>query len=87
VLEAFVEVDSALLTRRTARQRRDSLADRVAALSEALSLARLRYDAGSPSYPEMLDAQRSLFRILWADSNEAIAEQDEENNITWQRVP
>jgi outer membrane protein, multidrug efflux system len=58
----FAEVENALVARRTSAARYQALADQAAALQDALRLAQLRYDAGSSSYLEVLDAQRSLFR-------------------------
>lgn len=62
VQTAFAEVEIALVRRRTAAARVTALAEQVAALEEALRLAGLRYEAGSSSYIEVLDAQRNLFR-------------------------
>lgn len=62
VRSAFVDVQDALSAQRTGAARREALADQAAALADAYRLAQLRYDAGSSSYLEVLDAQRSLFR-------------------------
>ncbi len=62
VRSAFVDVQDALSAQRTGAARREALADQADALADAYRLAQLRYDAGSSSYLEVLDAQRSLFR-------------------------
>jgi multidrug efflux system outer membrane protein len=62
VRSAFVDVQDALSAQRTGAARREALADQAAALADAYRLAQLRYDAGSSSYLEVLDAQRNLFR-------------------------
>jgi multidrug efflux system outer membrane protein len=59
---AFADVEDALSARRTTARRREALIEQAQALNDAFGLAQVRYDAGSSSYFEVLDAQRSLFR-------------------------
>lgn len=66
VQQAFREVREALITQARAREQFDAESRRVAALTETLKLARIRYDNGLSSQLEMLDAERNL---LQADLN------------------
>lgn len=59
---AFADVEDALVARTTSVTAREAFARQVEALERARNLARLRYDAGSSSYLEVLDAERNLFR-------------------------
>ncbi len=61
ILQAFREVDGALVSYRSAGQQRTSQGDRVTAEKKVLELAELRYKGGVAAYLEVLDAQRSLF--------------------------
>lgn len=56
VRSAFVDVQDAFDAQRTGAARREALADQADALADAYRLAQLRYDAGSSSYLEVLDA-------------------------------
>jgi outer membrane protein, multidrug efflux system len=60
VQNAFREVHDALVANRSARDVLAAETDRRDALSKALEMANLRYDAGRTSYLEVLDAQRTL---------------------------
>ena len=57
---AFREVRDALVAQAKAREQLEAETQRVAALSEALRLARLRYDNGIASQLDVLDAERNL---------------------------
>lgn len=57
---AFREVADALAARRWLRERRDVLQVARDTADERARLAKLRYDAGSATYLEVLDAQREL---------------------------
>ena len=57
---AFREVRDALDAQFLARQQFDAESRRVAALTENLRLARLRYDNGVASHLDVLDAERNL---------------------------
>jgi multidrug efflux system outer membrane protein len=59
---AFAEVEDALVSRRSSTLIRTAEDGEVAARSNALELAQIRYDAGDSSYIEVLDAQRQLFQ-------------------------
>jgi multidrug efflux system outer membrane protein len=61
VLQAFREVEDALVDTRQTSLRRGTEHDRVAAERKVLELAELRYRGGVAAYLEVLDAQRSLF--------------------------
>ncbi|OGA49682.1 MAG: hypothetical protein A3F74_03240 [Betaproteobacteria bacterium RIFCSPLOWO2_12_FULL_62_58] len=60
--EAFREVRQALNTQARAREVYDAEGARVAALTEALRLARIRYDNGLLSQLEVIDAERNLLQ-------------------------
>jgi multidrug efflux system outer membrane protein len=68
--EAFREVRTALYTQVRAREAYEAEGARVAALNEALRLARIRYTNGLLSQLEVLDSERNL---LQADLNRADA--------------
>ncbi|MBL8863226.1 MAG: efflux transporter outer membrane subunit [Planctomycetes bacterium] len=61
VIQAFREVEDALVGFRQAGLRRGSEGARVAAERKVVELAELRYRGGVAAYLEVLDAQRSLF--------------------------
>ena len=61
ILQAFREVDDALVSYRSVGQQRVSQGARVTAEKKVLELAELRYKGGVAAYLEVLDAQRSLF--------------------------
>lgn len=61
VLTAVREAEQALVGVRAARNQVAAQQTQVDALRRALRLAELRYEAGSSSYLDLLDAQRSLF--------------------------
>lgn len=60
IQNAFREVRAALAVQRRARESYEAESARAAALSEALRLARLRYDNGLASQLDVIDAERSL---------------------------
>lgn len=60
IQNAFREVRVALAAQSRARETYDALAERSRALSEAVRLARLRYDNGVASQLDMIDAERGL---------------------------
>ncbi len=60
--EAFREVRTALSTQSRAREAYDAEGTRVAALTEALRLARIRYLNGLLSQLEVIDAERNLLQ-------------------------
>lgn len=60
VQEAFREVRQALSSQARAREIHEAEGARVTALTEALRLARIRYDNGLASQLEVLDAERNL---------------------------
>jgi multidrug efflux system outer membrane protein len=68
--EAFREVRQGLSTQLRAREVYDSETNRAAALTEALRLARIRYQQGLLSQLEIIDAERNL---LQAELNQADA--------------
>jgi multidrug efflux system outer membrane protein len=68
--EAFREVRTALYTQVRAREAFEAEGARVAALTEALRLARIRYVNGLLSQLEVLDSERNL---LQAELNRADA--------------
>ncbi|VAX15452.1 Efflux transport system, outer membrane factor (OMF) lipoprotein [hydrothermal vent metagenome] len=61
VLNAFREVEDALVEVQTYREQAASKKRQVDAARNALSLSRERYDGGITSYLEVLDAERSWF--------------------------
>lgn len=61
VLQAFREVEDALVGFRTTGAQRVAQGSRVAAERKVLELAEIRYRGGVSAYLEVLDAQRSLF--------------------------
>ena len=63
VLNAFREVEDALIDRSKSGQRLDALGRQLKALRNYARLARMRYDEGYTSYLEVLDAERSLFNV------------------------
>ncbi|WP_255210930.1 efflux transporter outer membrane subunit [Methylogaea oryzae] len=66
LLNAFKEVEDALVDNSRTRQQVTAQAGQVDALREYLRLARLRYDNGYTNYLEVLDAQRNLFNVQLA---------------------
>lgn len=72
-LNAYREVANALVALRTFSEARVILQTGVAALQDAATLSRLRYDAGLASYLEILNADQDLFdqRILLAETRGA----------------
>jgi multidrug efflux system outer membrane protein len=60
IRSAFGEVRAALIVQSRARESYDAESARVAALSESLRLARLRYENGVASQLDVLDAERGL---------------------------
>lgn len=62
LLNAFREVEDALLAYKKAREEGQARHDSVAVLNKYVSLATSRYDEGQTNYLEVLDAQRSLYR-------------------------
>jgi len=66
VLQAWREVDDALVTYDAEQQRRDRLAQAVNMNERALSIARQRYKAGALDYLDVLNVQKQL---LEAQSN------------------
>lgn len=61
VLNAFREVEDALVACATERARRRSLADAVEASRQAVELAQLSYEGGATDLLAVLDAQRTLY--------------------------
>jgi multidrug efflux system outer membrane protein len=61
ILQAFREVEDALVSYRKLGEQRAAQAARVEAERKVLELAELRYKGGVAAYLEVLDAQRSLF--------------------------
>jgi len=61
ILQAFREVEDALIGYRKTGEQQVSQHDRVGAERRVLQLAELRYRGGVAAYLEVLDAQRSLF--------------------------
>jgi multidrug efflux system outer membrane protein len=62
VLDAFREVEDALIAIRTLREEYEARMQEVVAATKAQRLSRARYDGGVTSYLEVLDIERSLFR-------------------------
>lgn len=61
VLQAFREVDNAIVTYRSARENMRLMGDLKAAAKKYVELARIQYLNGQISYLDVLDAQRSFF--------------------------
>jgi len=61
ILQAFQEVEDALITVQKTREQREAQEQQVEALQSALRLADLRYQGGRASYLDVLTAQRALF--------------------------
>jgi multidrug efflux system outer membrane protein len=61
IQDAFREVDDALVSHRSSRERVASRKRQVEALQQYVRLSRLRYDNGYSGFLEVLDAERSLF--------------------------
>ncbi len=61
ILQAFQEVEDALITVQKTREQREAQEQQVEALQSALHLADLRYQGGRASYLDVLTAQRDLF--------------------------
>ncbi len=61
ILNAFREVEDALIALRTLEDELAAREDQLVAASSAARLSRERYDGGFVSYLEVLDTQRSLF--------------------------
>ena len=62
VLDAFREVEDALIAIRTLRDEYEAREWQVASSQQARRLSRARYDGGVTSYLEVLDIERSLFQ-------------------------
>jgi multidrug efflux system outer membrane protein len=73
VLEAFRDVETALVSYANAAHRREQLAAESAADGEAVDIARLLYERGLESFLPALDAERSLYA---ADDKLAQSERD-----------
>ncbi|MDE3009430.1 MAG: efflux transporter outer membrane subunit [Pseudomonadota bacterium] len=63
VLRAVAEVDTAMSTYRAEQTRLQALATAVAAGSDALELARQRYDRGLADFLNVVDAERQVFAL------------------------
>ena len=61
IQQAFRDVSDALVKRRQLRLRMETTREMLAAAQLRARLAQMRYDAGSSTYLEVLDAQRDLF--------------------------
>lgn len=61
MLQAFREVEDALVNLRKLGQQRTEQQQRTKAESQVVELAELRYKGGVSNYLDVLDAQRSLF--------------------------
>jgi NodT family efflux transporter outer membrane factor (OMF) lipoprotein len=73
VLEAFRDVETALVTYANSKLRRDKLAAESAADGKATEIAKLLYERGVESFLPVLDAERSLYV---ADDELAQSERD-----------
>ena len=62
VLQAFQEVEDALVNIRTYRDEAQARQRQVIAATSAAELSRARYDGGVTSFLEVLESERSLFR-------------------------
>jgi len=70
---AFREFDDALVDQLRTREQLKAQAGQVESLQKYYDLARLRYDNGYTSYIEVLDAERSLFNVQLAyTQNQAV---------------
>jgi outer membrane protein, multidrug efflux system len=71
ILQAFREVEDALIDYKKSGERRTSQLERVNAERKVLQLAEVRYRGGIANYLEVLDAQRSLFEaeLDWVESS------------------
>jgi outer membrane protein, multidrug efflux system len=63
ILEAFQEVDDALVVYQKRKEQVEAQGKQVEALQTYARLARMRYDEGYASYLEVLDAERTLFNV------------------------
>lgn len=61
VLQAFQEVEDALIAVQKTREQREAQEEQVQALESSLRLADLRYQGGRASYLDLLTAKRTLF--------------------------
>ncbi|RNC64538.1 MAG: efflux transporter outer membrane subunit [Desulfuromonadales bacterium] len=61
ILNAFREVEDALVATTKGREQQESQGRQVKALSDYARLSRLQYEGGTVSYLQVLDADRSLF--------------------------
>jgi multidrug efflux system outer membrane protein len=68
VLQALQEVDDSLINIATFRDEAEAREQQVASANSAASLSRARYDGGVTSYLEVLESERSLFRVELAAS-------------------
>jgi multidrug efflux system outer membrane protein len=73
VLDAFRDVETALVSYANAKVRRNELAAESAADAEATDIAKLLYQRGVESFLPVLDAERSLYA---ADDALAVSERD-----------
>jgi outer membrane protein, multidrug efflux system len=73
VLNAFRDVETALISYANAKIRRNNLAAESAADAQATEIARLLYEKGLESFLPVLDAERSLYA---ADDQLAQSERD-----------
>jgi multidrug efflux system outer membrane protein len=71
VLDAFRDVETALLSYANEKVRRDKLAAELAALADATDRARILYEKGVESFLPVLDAERSLYA-----TEDALAQSD-----------
>ncbi len=71
VLQAFKEVNDALIAHQKAKELQEVLKHQVTVLSRYLALAHLQYDNGQTDYLNVLDAERNLFaaELDYADSS------------------
>jgi outer membrane protein, multidrug efflux system len=61
ILQAFQEVEDALIAVQKTREQQEAQEQQVDALQSSLHLAELRYQGGRASYLDLLTAQRTLF--------------------------
>jgi multidrug efflux system outer membrane protein len=71
LLQAFREVEDALVTLRKVGQQRGEQQQRATAEGQVVELAELRYKGGVSDYLEVLDAQRSFFNAQIDDATTA----------------